>query len=304
MSEVNGNVGIEMCVERNAESDICARFDRHFVGEKKLSYERIEFGIAVVKEGRNPFADRPRLVALKRADRERALNFGVNAGNGDVAVVVEQVYIPEHVAFALDVGCHFLHFLSVAYDFDRFDRVAADFEFERAESFAVFSFYGRADIDFRTADLLTCVVVDVKCDTDGFVVEFILYVCPSDLRPSSDVACVDSDELIKDVGQALCDLQLNVVGRKRCDNIERKRLSRSGVGLVVIFRSHCFRTLCAVDNDGRVFCEQCEDDLIEINVRSDLIQTEVARVDIERTARVIKSEQNFAFGSRLTADVA
>ncbi len=152
MSEVNGNVGIEMCVESNAESDVCARFDGHFVGEKKLSYKRIEFRIAVVEEGRDPFADSPRLVALKRADRECALNFGVDAGNGDVAVVVEQFYVFKHVAFALDVGRHFLHLLSVAYDSDRFDRVAADFEFERTERFAVFASVGRADVDFRTAD--------------------------------------------------------------------------------------------------------------------------------------------------------
>ena len=198
-----------------------------------------------------------------------------------------------------------MHLLSVANDSDRFDRVAADFEFERAERFAVFALYGRADIDFRTADLLTCVVVDVECDTDGFVVEFILYACPSDLRPSGDVACVDSDELIKDVGQAFCDLQLNVVGRKGCDDVERKSLSCVCRALIYrIFRRHCFAARCAVDYDGRVFCEQCENDFVEVNVRSDLIQTEVARVYIERTARVIKSEQNFAFGGELTANVA
>ncbi len=257
MSEVNGYVGIEMRVESNAESDVCARFERHFVGEKKLSYERIEFGIAVVKEGRNPFADRPRLVALKRADRERALNFCINARNGDVAVVVEQLYVFKHGSSALDVGRHFLHFLSLADNLDGFDCVAADFEFERTERNAIFALYGCADVDFRSADLLTCVVVDFKCDANGFVVEFIFYACPGDLRPSGDVACVDSYESIENVGQAFCDLQLNVVRGQRCDEVESKSLSCVGSAFVDrIFRSHCFCAGCSVDYNGRVFRKQ------------------------------------------------
>ena len=302
LREIDGNVGIEVRVECDTESDFRTRLDGNAVGEKKLSDEGIELRIALVKEGRYPFADRPGRVALVGADTERTLDLCINTGDRDIAVVVEERNAFIHVfVFTCDVLSHRLRRFAVTHDLDRLNCTAADGKFERIERCSVCTLDRRADIDFRTCDLLTFVGIDINADSYGFVVEFVFDVCPSNLRPSRDIACVNADDLIHDIRQAFCNLQLDVVGRKRCDDVKRKRSSRIG-----IVHARCRRNqrLCrcrAVDGNGGVFDEQRENDLVEIDFGLNLAESEVACVKIEYAGGIVNSEQDFAVLSEFLA---
>ena len=302
LSEVNGNVRIEMCVECDTESDFGTCFYRHLIGEKKLSDEGVEFGIAVVEEVCNPLAHRPGLVARFRTDGKRAFEFGKDRRQCDVAVSVEERHVFEHVAcVALQIGCHRLSFFVVAHDFNGFYGVAANRDVDGIENRTVRRFDGRADINFRSADRLTCVVVYVNRNSDGFVVVFVFDVCPCDLRPCGEFVCVETEELIDDVRQSLCDLKFQIVGRKRCDNVESKGFFRRLIVCVAFLGGHCVRIRAAVYDNGGIFCEQCENDLIEVNVGFYFVKTEILCVDIKRTAGVVNAEQNFAFFGKFLA---
>ena len=281
MHEVDRHFGIESCVERNTESYIRARLYGRVELKKKLSYKRIEFGLGVVKETCDPFSHRPVVVARFSANEERALDLCKDAGDGDVAVLVEESCVFVHVVCrTVEIFAEFLAVVKIA--FVSSERYRADLAADRKVDVFCVNF-SRTDSHART-------VVDVAVNTDGFAVVIFGKICPCDFNPCSDVRNVHSEKLIHDLRNTVGNLDLERVRSESCDDAQSKSF------LSVSRRVACRQSISrAVYVDRGVFCKQGQDDFVKIDVRLDFTETEVACVDIERTARVVNTEKNGAF---------
>ena len=255
--------------------------------KQKLSDEGVEIGVAVVKETCNPLADRPVVVARFRADEEGALYLRVYARNRDVARCVEQLSVFEHFARAA-VEIIRKHFAVVRAVFVASYRDVADFT--ARGKLNVFC------VNLRGSNRQARIVVDVTVNADGFAVVIFNEICPGNLHPCGDVVGVETEKLIHHGSKTFGNLNLERVRRERSYERERKRLFAF---VNRVFGRHRVRR--TVDVDRRVFCKQGKDDLVNVDIRFHFAETEVACVDVERTARVVNTEKDGTFGIELLA---
>ena len=152
----------------------------------------------------------------------------------------------------------------------------------------------RTTVNFRTARFLSAYIAYRTADAEELAV-MCFEVVPSNIEPSRDVIGVNAEDRVYEFGQTFCEFDFETVGREQSDNRQSELSLCLGVGRVTFRRRHCVNRLSvAVDAYYGVFCEQSEDNFIQIYVGFDFADAKVACVDIKLATRVVQTEQNLA----------